>query len=177
MPRTAAHETRGSAVICQQFAALTVAAMQFVARDRGEALIRKWLSRMEMPAMSEGRLAAATADAMLLAADLLLSYPAASGATAFDRLARSRARAPAAEQAAMTALCRGRFRLLEVANGAAGSAPMARDAVSGETLRIVGADLPPRSSVAVLFSRAVMLGDKECCLPGAVTPLDRAPRL
>ena len=172
MPRTAAHETRGSAVICQQFAALTVAAMQFVARDRGEALIRKWLSRMEMPAMSEGRLAAATADAMLLAADLLLSYPAASGATAFDRLARSRTRAPAAEQAAMTALCRGRFRLLEVANGAAGSAPMARDAVSGETLRIVGADLPPRSSVAVLFSRAVMLGDKECCLPGAVTPLD-----
>ena len=48
------------------------------------------------------------ADATLLATDLLLSYPAASGATAFDRLARSRAAAPAAEAVLMTALRQAR---------------------------------------------------------------------
>jgi hypothetical protein len=48
------------------------------------------------------------ADATLLATDLLLSYPAASGATAFDRLARSRAAAPAPEAVLMTALRQAR---------------------------------------------------------------------
>ena len=171
MPRTAAHAIGDLSVTCQQLAALTVAAMQFVARDRGEALIRKWLSRPELAAMAQSRLAAAAADALRLAADLSLSLPAASGATAFDRLAKSRGHAPSAEQAAMTALCRGRFRLLRL-DGVAGLAAQACDAVSGECLRIVGADLPAGSSRAVVFSRAVMLSDSECCLPGAITALD-----
>lgn len=82
---------------------LMVSAMQFVARDRGEALIRKWLSGMEMPA--------ATAEILLAAgADLLLSYPAARRATAFDL---------ASEQAAMMAQRRTRFHLLQVETEAA----------------------------------------------------------
>jgi hypothetical protein len=171
MPRTAAHATGAPSVTYQQLTGLTVAAMQFVARDRGEALIRKWLGGREMAAMAESRLTSAATDALLLAADLSLSLPAASGATAFDRLAKSRGHAPAAEQVAMMALCRGRFRLLRL-DGVAGSIGRACDAVSGETLQIVGADLPAGSSGAVVFSRAVMLSDWECCLPGAITPLD-----
>jgi hypothetical protein len=65
--------------------------MPFVARDRGEMLARKWLSRRDIAAMSEARMVAMTADAMLLPADLLLSYAAGRGATALDRLARSHA--------------------------------------------------------------------------------------
>lgn len=171
MPRTAAHATPDQSFSWQQVAALTVAAMQFVARDRGEALIRKWLSRPELAAMAESRLTAAATDALMLAADLSLSLPAASGATAFDRLAKSHGHALAAEWAAMTAMCRGRFRLLRL-DCVAGSTAKACDAVSGEALQIVGADLPAGSSGAVVFSRAVMLSDSECCLPGVITPLD-----
>jgi hypothetical protein len=172
MPRSAPRASNEPPVICQQVAALIGSAMQFVARDRGEALIRKWLSRFEMPAMAEGRLAALTADATLLAADLLMSYPSASGTTAFDRLARSRAGAPAAEQAAMTALRSARFRLLQVERCAGRTTVAARDAVSGETLQILDADLPPGALGAVLFARVAILGDAACCLPGAITPLD-----
>ena len=53
------------------------------------AMVRKWLGRCDIAATSEERMVAMTADAMLLSADLLLSYPAASGTTAFDRLART----------------------------------------------------------------------------------------
>jgi hypothetical protein len=52
--------------------------------------------------------------------------------------------------------------------------PLARDVISDEMLRIVGADLPSLASLTVLFGRVVMLGDGLCCLPGAITPLDTA---
>ena len=98
MKRTAAN-ARSVSATCRQIGALMASAMQFAPQDRGEAMIRKWLSRIDIHALGEGRMVAVMADATLLATDLLLSYPAASGATAFDRLARSRATAPAAEDA------------------------------------------------------------------------------
>ena len=103
MKRTAAN-ARSVTATCREIGELMASAMQFVPQDRGEAMIRKWLSRLDIHALSEDRMVAVMADATLLAADLLLSYPAASGATAFDRLARSRARAPSAEAALITAL-------------------------------------------------------------------------
>jgi hypothetical protein len=109
------------------------------------------------------------ADATLLAADLLLSYPAASGATAFDRLARSRAGAPAAEAALITALRQARFRLLRVSD-AHTNAVTAHDVLSGDAVQIVGAVLPSQARGAVLFARVVMLGDDRGCFPGPITP-------
>jgi hypothetical protein len=99
--------------LCRQIAALSAAAIQFVARDRGEALIQKWLSRRDVEGASENRMLAMMADAMLLGADLVLSQPAANGTTAFDRLARSRAGDPSA-RAAVAALRQARFRLLRL---------------------------------------------------------------
>jgi hypothetical protein len=77
MPR-AANARPSSAETCRRIAALLAAAMPFVARDRGEAMVRKWFGRCDIAVMSEERVVAMTADAMLLSADLLLSYPAAS---------------------------------------------------------------------------------------------------
>ena len=114
----------------RQIVALMASARQFVPQDRGEAMLRKWLSHIDIRALGEDRMVAVMADATLLAADLLLSYPAASGATAFDRLARSRAGAPAAEAALITALRQARFRLLRVSDAHA-DAVTAHDVLSG----------------------------------------------
>jgi hypothetical protein len=150
---------------------LSAAAIQFVARDRGEALMRKWLNPCDPQAASENRMLAMMADATLLAADLLLSQPAASGTTAFDRLARSRAGDPSA-QAALTALRQARFRLLRLEEPAQAPQVMVRDVVSDEVLRIAVAALPALPAGTVLFARAAMLGAGLCCLPGTITPLD-----
>src|SRR5690349_22971147 len=166
MKRTTAN-ARSVTATCGQIVALMASAGQFVPQDRGEAMIRKWLSRLDIDALGADQMVAAMADATLLAADLLLSYPTASGATAFDRLARSRAGAPAAEAALITALRQARFRLPAPAD-----AVTAHDVLAGDAVRIVGAALPWQAHGAVVFGRVVMLGDDRGCLPGPITPLD-----
>ena len=117
MPRTAAVPTLPSPdagqplAACEQIAALLEAAVPFVAPDRGEAMMRKWLPRRELGGISEDQLSAMMLDAVLLAADLLLMQPSANGSTALDRLARSRGTATAGEAAALAALRGSRFRL------------------------------------------------------------------
>ena len=160
---------------CDQIAPLLASALQFVACERGQAMMRKWLGRRDVEHVPEDRLLAMAADAVLLSADLLLSQPAASGATAFDRLAKTRADAPATEKAAIAALRGARFRMLRLQGASHSGAVRAHDALSLEALRIAGAaDMPPLPAGTVLFGRVAMLGDGLCCLPGAITPLDQA---
>ncbi|HET6238633.1 MAG TPA: DUF2786 domain-containing protein [Acetobacteraceae bacterium] len=173
MPHAAAFNS-SSQDACRQIAALLASAMQFVPRDRGEAIVRKWLARRDIEEMSEDRLVAMAADATLLSADLLLSQPAASGTTALDRLAKSRANAPPAEAAAIAALRKAQFRLLRLERGAPMRELLVRDVVSDEEFHLVGAELPPLAAGTVLFGRVVMLDGGLCCLPGAITPLDLA---
>ena len=172
MPRAAAAKPSLQAS-CHQIAALLDSAMQFVARERGEATIRKWMGR-DIGKVPEDRMIAMLADAMLLSADLLFSQPSASGTTAFDRLARSRANAPEAEAAAIAALCKARFRLLRLEEDAPKRELSMRDVVSDEALRIAETELPPLAAGTVLFGRVAMLGGGRGCLPGAITPLDPA---
>jgi hypothetical protein len=175
MPR-AATATAFSEEACNLIDGLIEAAAKFVARERGDGIVRKWLPLRDQDVrdMSEDRMLAMMADAVLLSADLLLSQPSASGATAFDRLARSRASAPAAEAEAVAVLCRARFRLLRLEQGAGGARVGARDVVSGETFSLADAEhLPPLDGMA-LFSRVVVLRDGRGYLAGATTPLDAA---
>lgn len=172
MPRATATTSPAGPDACRQITALLASAMSFVARDRGEAMVRKWLGRCDASGMSEERMVAMSADAVLLSADLLLSYPAASGTTALDRMAKTRASAPAAEAAAIAALCQARFRLLRFEDNRNGLEPRARDVVSDEILRIVGAEFPRLAAGTVVFGRVVMLAEGCGCLPGAITPLD-----
>lgn len=114
MPRAAVNTEPSLPETCRQIAVLLSSALSFVAPERGEAMVRKWLGRCDIDEMSEERMLAMTADAMLLSVDLLLSYPATSGTTALDRLARNRSGAWAAEATAIDALCKARFRLLRL---------------------------------------------------------------
>jgi len=155
-------------------ATLLIAAMQFVPRDRGEALIRKWLPRGDGLTVDGHQALAMMADAVLLSSDLLLSQPSTTGSTAFDRLAKSRGKLAAAEASAMEALRRSRFRLLQLETDTQGPEVVVRDVMSNERLRLVGEELPPLEHGTALFGRAVLLQEDVCCLPGATTPLDAA---
>jgi hypothetical protein len=174
MPRAAASAQASVAETCRLVDELLAAAMTFVPRDRGEAMLRKWLGRFDPAAMSEERLVSMSADAVVLSADLLLSTQAASGMTALDRLARSRTGALGTEATAIAALRQARFRLLRLEDAVDGSGPRACDVISNQSFYIVGAELPRLPAGTVLFGRTVMLEEGCCCLPSAITPLDAA---
>jgi hypothetical protein len=159
--------------LCQRTREISALAMQCIAPERGQALGAKWLPR-EVEAMSPDRMIATAGDATLLSADLLLSYPSASGSTAFARLAKRRADAAPGEAAAIAALRKARFRLLRLEQDASSDEVPMRDVLSGEILRIAHADLPPLAAGTMLFGRVAMLGDGVGCMPGMITPLDAA---
>jgi len=150
----------------QHLQTLVVAAAQFVPHQRGEAMVRKWLRRGDIEGLSEDRMIAMMADAVLLCRDLLLSQPSSSGATAFDRLAKS--------QGVPAALRQARYRLLTIGDRASDDAVAAHDVISGERLRIIHEEDQPFATGMEVFGRVAMLGDGLCCLPGAITPLDLA---
>jgi hypothetical protein len=176
MPRAAAAAAAAAASplldASRRIADLLDAALQYVSRDRCEAILRKWTPRHDIE--SEARMLEMAADGLLLSFDLALSQPAASGATAFDRLAKSRVGARAAEAAALAALRAGRFRLLRLEGDARAPEVLLRDVVSGESLRIVGAELPKLPVGTALFGRVALLGAGVGCMPGVTTPLDAA---
>ena len=91
-------------------------------------------------------------------ADLLLSYPAAIGATAIERLARTRTDASGTEAALIAALRQSRFRLLQGGSGVQTASVAPRDVLSGEVLHIASTDLPSQAGGTVLFARVALLG-------------------
>jgi len=152
------------------------AARRFAPSERGDAFMRAWMPKRDrdFEGLSERRMFAMTADAMLLAGDLILSLPSVSGATAFDRLAKSMKGAEPAQAAAVSALAKARFRLLLVESEAKPRGVMARDLISGEVLRVELPELPPLGEANCLFARVVDAGEGKFCLAGAITPLDPA---
>jgi len=154
----------------ERIAALSLAAMQFVSRERNAAIVRKWITR-DIEELPHNQVVLAAADAVMLSGDLALSQPSASGKTAFDRLARS-AHAKPADAAAIGALCKARFRLLRLDQDAPPHPATMRDVVSDEALRIFAPDFPPLPAGTVLFARVAMLGAGAGCIAGAATPLD-----
>ena len=154
---------------CSQIAELLAAANQFVAHDRRQAIIHKWIKGVDPAGLSEHRSTAMMADAILLAADFLLSQPSLMGSTALDRLAKNRRNAPAA---AVSALRTARFRLLRLEGNAQAAEISMRDALTGETLSIMAANLPSLPFGTALFCRVAMLASGTACLAGNVTPLD-----
>lgn len=151
-----------------------VAASDFIARDRGEATMQKWIPRKPDEDMTETRMLAMMADAVLLAADLLVSQPSPMGTTAIDRLARRLGKLTGIDGAAMAALSQARFGLFSVlAIGADGNARM-QDIMGGGLIAVEQPDLPPLPSATPLFGRMVPTGQRSGFLLGAITPLDPA---
>jgi hypothetical protein len=171
MPRTAA-PSQPPHDAARQINTLLELAMECVARDRGEATIRKWLMDLNVDALSDYARMCILADTILLSGDLLLAQPSASGATAFDRLARNTA--AAANAGYLSILQKARFRLLQVAGPEPAGGLTAQDTLSGEALRIVSPDLPTLPANTALFARVAILEPGTAILAGSITPLDPA---
>jgi len=159
--------------VCTQIEALTEAAVRFVPPGQSEALFRKWMPREQPAGLTEDRLIAMAADAILLAGELLLTQPSHTGSTAFDRLARTLPGRTGAQAAAIGALRESRFRLFRLET-LSGDEATARDLRSGQHMRLIDVDVPKAALGLSVFARVAPLGQGQFYLPGVVTPLDQA---
>jgi hypothetical protein len=170
MPHNAANPSPDN--VDARLNALLDAVVNFVPMERGKALAQKWLSRLERADLSRADFMNMTADAVVLAGDLLVSQPSFSGATAFDRLARSPA-GRNSDPVLLAALRQARFRLLAVRDNVT-SVGVAEDVMTGEIVCLNGLDLPPFVEKTTLFGRVAALPGGELRFAGAITPLDPA---
>jgi len=155
-------------------AELLLEATHFIAPARVEETARGWLARAEPDQAAVGRDLLLVADALGMAMDLALFTPSASGATAFDRLARHRGRMQADEAAAIEALRRAQFRLLLVDAVDDEGAARLRDLASGEVLQVLDENIRAEAVGVALVGRLAPLGDGQQVFAGGVTPLDEA---
>jgi hypothetical protein len=161
--------------VCGHIGALMEAAAQFVPHRHAEAMMQKWLPREQPAGLTEDRMLAMLADAIMLSNDLLLTQPSMTGSTAFDRLAKNRAGGGPAEARAMGALREARYRLIRVEQAQAKSSEAtARDLRSNATLHLVGAELTQAACGIPLFARVAPVGEGRSYLAGPITPLDSA---
>ena len=103
-----------------------------------------------------------------------MAQPSASGATAFDRLAKRPGRWTALEEAALAALRASRFALLTITADLPGGETAVRDATSGEELRLASGNLPPGLAGTPVFGRLTAVGGGLMVIAGVPTPLDPA---
>jgi hypothetical protein len=155
-------------------AGLLLEAARFISPTRVEQLARGWLARAEPGQGAAGRDTLLVADALVMATDLALFTPSASGATAFDRLARARGPGQPDAAAALEALRRAQFRLLRIEALDGEGAVQLRDLASGEVLRVLDESIPAEAVGVALVGRLAPLGDGRCVFAGGVTPLDEA---
>jgi len=161
--------------LAKDVADLVGAAIDFVPPKGGEALMRKWVRPGDVGNMSDHRQMCLMADAVLLAADLMLSQPSLTGGSAFSRMAKQLARGPKnTSAAAVQALLGARFRLVKVTNGVVGNILGVQDVLSGETLQFVWAISPQLDVGTHLFGRMARVAQGMICPAGVPTPLDAA---
>lgn len=156
----------------EHIAGLLLEATSFVSPVRVEETACGWLTRAE-PGGAPGEEMLLVADALGMAMDLALFTPSASGATAFDRLARRRNGMGAEETAALEALRCAQFRLLRV-DAIADGAVQLRDLVTDERLQVLDATMGDAAVGVALVGRLAALGDGRHVFASGVTPLDDA---
>jgi len=155
-------------------AELLLQAAEFISPARVEETARGWLSRAEPMDDDPGREMLRVADALGMATDLALFTPSASGATAFDRLARRLGRADPEQAAALDALRRAQFRLLRVEAPSSDGLARLRDLVTGEVLPVLDGSIGSEAVEVALVARLAPVGDGRSVWVGGTTPLDAA---
>jgi hypothetical protein len=157
----------------QTMDALSEEACRFLAPGRIEATVRQFLSQIATPPKPEdySRL---HEEAMMYAVDVALCVPSASGATAFDRLARSRTDLSAVERIAITALRRGRHCLARVDGTTDSGEWRLHDLASHATIVLPQSALPPRIVGVTILARIAAMGDGTHVLAGPPTLLNDA---
>ena len=155
-------------------AGLLLDATSFVSPTRVEEIARGWLARAEPGQAAGSRDAALVADALAMATELALFTPSASGATAFDRLARQRRGMAADEAAVLAALRRAQVRLLQVDGVSGAGAAQFRDLASGEVLDVPDAGIPAGAVGVPIVGRLADFANGRLMFVGVLTPLDPA---
>ena len=153
---------------------LLLEAAGFVSPTRIEETARGWLARAEPSLADPGAEMLLVADALGMATDLALFTPSASGANAFDRLARRRGGMGVEEAAALNALRRAQFRLLRVEAPSGGGVARLRDLATGELLQVANEGIGAEATGVLLAGRLAPAGDGQHVFVGGVTPLDDA---
>jgi len=157
----------------ERIAGLLLEAADFVSPARVERTARGWLARAEPMSADLNREILLVADALGMAMDLALFTPAASGATAFDRLARQCGTMGAEQAAALNALRQAQFRLLRV-EAAGGETARLRDLITDEVLPVCDDGIGAEAVGVALVGRLAPVGDARYVFAGGVTPLDEA---
>jgi len=152
---------------------LCLAAARFVAQARVEETVRHWLAGGRVAEAGEDAAHAVT-DALVLALDLALFTPAASGATAIDRLARQHRPADADGQAALAALRQATFRILRVEGQDPRGGVRLKDLATGERSRLIDPHFPAGCEGLAIAGRMAALEGDLVVSAGPVTPLDEA---
>ncbi len=158
----------------EHIAKLLLEAAEFISPARVEETARGWLSRAEPVDDDPGREMLLVADALGMATDLALFTPSASGATAFDRLARRLGRVDPEQAAALDALRRAQFRLLRVEAPSSDGVARLRDLVTGEVLPVLDGSIGAEAVEVALVARLAPVGDGRYVWVGGTTPLDAA---
>ena len=144
----------------QRLDALHLSAVGFIAPGRIESLLRQWLRSADAAGVPPHL-------PLSLAADLVLNTPSASGATAFDRMARAGGfSSDDADLAA--ALRRARYRIIQLTGGAC------RDFATGEALSLRSDKRVQSASGAPVLCVVVPLPDGTMAIVGQPVPLDPA---
>lgn len=155
-------------------AGLLLEATSFISPARVEETMRGWLARAEPLAGDPGQEMRLAAGALGMAMDLALFTPSASGATAFDRLARQRGRMDTDDTAALEVLRRTQFRLLRVEAVDGKGVVRLRDLVTEDVLQVLDENIPAEAVGVALVGRLAPIGDGQHVFTGGITPLDEA---
>ena len=155
-------------------AELLLEAVRFVAPGRVEQLARSWLAHAKLLQADPSSQALQIADALGMAMDIALFTPSASGATAFDRLARDCRPSEPGHAAALDAVRRAQFRLLRVEMAGRDGTAQLRDLASGETLHVLDESIPDEAIGVAVVGRLAPLGHDQHVFASGVTPLDEA---
>ena len=158
----------------EHIAELLLQAGEFISPTRVDETARGWLARSGSLDGDPGRQMLLAADALGMATDLALFTPSASGATAFDRLARRLGRAGLEQAAALDALRRAQFRLLRVEAPSSDGMARLRDLVTGEVLPVLDGSIGLEAVEVALAARLAPVGDGRYLWVGGTTPLDAA---
>ncbi len=136
-------------------------------------MARQWLARGNVQECGAAGMLAIS-DAIALAVDLALATPSASGATAFDRLARNRGSADTCETVALKALQQARFRLFKIEMPVSKGVFRGQDLATGEILHLLQDDISAGTADSTVIGRLAPLGEGRFVFAGPVTPLDKA---
>lgn len=152
---------------------LYLAAVAFVAQARLHETVRHWLA--DGRAVDGGEHdAEAMGEALALALDAALFSPSASGTTAIDRLARQHRPADADARAALTALQRATFRILQVQAPDPQGGHGLVDLATGERLRLLDPSFPDGCEGLAVAARLASVEADVVVSVGPITPLDAA---